>query len=471
MTLRSYTNRILALIVVLVALLAGTLSIRVEAGTYTYVNDGVETTVDTVGNVQEINESGSAGSGGAETTASGYSLTLPITQTWDLGGVDPKYLDNAKLTVHYSVTSLTGSSSYNDGTEDITVNEQSILQSGFDIAVGTRTETTGDDGTVTETYVASQDLVLHAQNPGLYAFRLTTSMTSGSGYTYDTHSYIIRLYVKNETNGTTSVFVTAERVDGDATTGTKVTTVGFTHTFEGVTVNDPPVRKVINGDTPSANGRFRFEMRPVHEEDRANETYPMPAHPIVTISTRTSDTGEIGDITFTNVGTYEYEVMEINDGLDGYSYDTRIYYVTYKVTVDPTTGLLTSTRTIEMVRGTVRSVVTDDDETEFQFSNGYKASGGGSSGESGSDGSTIRSLINTINEIGDQISDTVGEITEPGSTGDQIGELNEYGGNDHGNAYTGDDSNMMLYLVIILLAGASLAAWAVYRNRTHRHEQ
>ncbi len=108
-----------------------------------------------------------------------------------------------------------------------------------------------------------------------------------------------------------------------------------------------PVKKKISG-TPSTSSNFNFELI----ADVAGQPMPMGSmagRKLVTISG--SGQTVFGNITFTQPGTYQYKVVEINDGIANYTYDSTIYSLTY--TVLDVSGQLVATTDIQKQDGTV----------------------------------------------------------------------------------------------------------------------
>jgi pilin isopeptide linkage protein len=97
---------------------------------------------------------------------------------------------------------------------------------------------------------------------------------------------------------------------------------------------DPPVTKVVNGDTPSEAQEFRFVFR------ADDPLYPMPegsSEGVKTASLMGAGSVEFGTIAYTSAGTYSYTVTEEDTGNRSYSYDKSIYRMTVTVTQNETT--------------------------------------------------------------------------------------------------------------------------------------
>lgn len=187
-----------------------------------------------------------------------------------------------------------------------------------------------------------------------------------------------------------------------------------------------------------------------------------------------------GRITFswTKAGVYVFNLHATSSGGSNYTYDRTIYRIRLYVR-DTTQSVFITVQDLSQVSETETGKADAGKVSSITFRHRYSeppAPTPGGDDDGGSDSRTIPSTPRRANEITEDgtTGSTIGEISESGNNqnGDQIGNLTEYGGNEnHGNAYTGDDSLMNWYLIIMLAAGASLAACAVYRNRTHQHEQ
>ena len=124
---------------------------------------------------------------------------------------------------------------------------------------------------------------------------------------------------------------------------------GYVATIDGYNVinkvieptrHDPPVAKVVTGDTPPSPSEFTFVLTP------NNAAFPMPNGKTggsATVKITGAGSSEFGWITFTEAGTYEYKVTETNTGVAGYTYDTSVYTIRYEVVERD--GKLEATRT------------------------------------------------------------------------------------------------------------------------------
>lgn len=167
-------------------------------------------------------------------------------------------------------------------------------------------------------------------------------------------------------------------VSGDEQSGFTVT-----NTYEGLTVSDPPVKKVISGDTPDKKSEFTFTLTAAPSESSLPEqvsadAMPMPAAAAGKQSMDVKVTGEgeaeFGEITFMYAGTYVYKVTEKNGGEKGYTYDDSVYTVIYEVTEE--NGQLSCVRKIQSGGQTIQSsVITpgqQEDASALTFTNQFK---------------------------------------------------------------------------------------------------
>ena len=126
--------------------------------------------------------------------------------------------------------------------------------------------------------------------------------------------------------------------------------------------NNPPVQKRITGDTPKTSSTFTFVF------SAKDVSCPMPEGSSGTVKEITitgAGSREIGELTFEKPGTYVYTVSEKNGSVEGYTYDSTVYTVTYEVTEKD--GELSVTRTINDNKGNSASAI--------EFTNPYKTPG------------------------------------------------------------------------------------------------
>lgn len=153
---------------------------------------------------------------------------------------------------------------------------------------------------------------------------------------------------------------------------------------------DPPVKKRITG-TPQNKDAFRFRLR---SEEDGN---PMPAGSAngeKIIEIRGEGEAEFGEWIYTQPGTYNYDISEVNTNDPNYKYDTIMYTITDVVT------LVESGQTVELhvnrsiedsngkpVASTLITPATNNERSlPLEFTNEYTGSGGKDNGGGGSSG-------------------------------------------------------------------------------------
>ena len=170
---------------------------------------------------------------------------------------------------------------------------------------------------------------------GEYNYTIYENTGDEDGFTYDTTTYQVKVTVSDEGGALKA----AATVDGEATDTVEVE---FVNSFEFAPVTyDPPVKKVLTGDTPPKDETFEFVMEAV------TEGAPMPEGTdedgTKTVSVTGEGETEFGDMTYTAPGTYEYTIYEVAGKAARYTYDTSTYTLTVDVTVEGTELVLTTT--------------------------------------------------------------------------------------------------------------------------------
>lgn len=191
-----------------------------------------------------------------------------------------------------------------------------------------------------------------------------------------------------------------------------------------ITQGDPPVKKVVKGDTPPSGDRFRFRFAPV-SNTAGLETgkMPMPGGTTddeIVVSLAAGQEHEFGVLTFTKPGEYVYSITEINDGLGGYAYDGSVYTVKYIVT--PTADNVLTCERIFQKDGKDVTIAT------FEFDNTYQSPGGDPEKKDNGSGTA-----------------------DNGSDGDDDGD-----GSSGSSSRTGDAAYPAIILFLFLAAGAGI---------------
>ncbi len=183
---------------------------------------------------------------------------------------------------------------------------------------------------------------------GTYVYTLHEASGEHGGMIFDDAVYHIEVVVKEEVN--TGKLAADVNVLKDGKAVDKIT---FNNEYDPQkTSAEIHGHKHLEGKELKG-GDFSFAIKAL------TEGAPMPAETTV----KNADTGifQFGIIVYESVGTYEYEISEVNEGKSGYSYDSSVYKV--KVTVTDEDGKLNAH---------VDGVYTDKHEPVIVFNNEYK---------------------------------------------------------------------------------------------------
>ena len=179
---------------------------------------------------------------------------------------------------------------------------------------------------------------------GIYKYTVVEETGQDPDFDYDNAVYQITYTVEGDE-------VTRRTItkDGKDYTGKKLV---FTNTYHkpASTTGEITVRKVILEGEPLPEDIFHFTMTP------KNSDYPMPAGSSgssKTIAIHSSDMpmeASFGEITFEDIGEYVYEVREVQNELEHFTYDPTVYTVIFRVskTTDEGTSKLTAQMLIEL---------------------------------------------------------------------------------------------------------------------------
>ena len=100
------------------------------------------------------------------------------------------------------------------------------------------------------------------------------------------------------------------------------------------------VKKNVTGDTPSTTSTFKFTLTAKsNTAGLATTEMPMPsgaANGKVTVEVKGGEEKDFGTLSFSQAGTYVYELSEVDTKIANYTYDKATYTLTYNVTDDGT---------------------------------------------------------------------------------------------------------------------------------------
>lgn len=223
----------------------------------------------------------------------------------------------------------------------------------------------------------------------------------------------------------------------------------------------------FNTEQDVANGNISWET------NRATSSNPG------TITLNDSSSSANISFTWGKAGLYEFDLKATTTDRSNYTYDRTTYRI--RVYVRSDTHFIT-----------VQNLSNADKEDQgkvgnINFQHTYTepanpGGGGDGGGDSGGGGSTPSTPSNNTTPTSDGGSNVV-EISDSGSVGldgiiqDVIESITEWGdvsadpdanGNyvgNHSNSYTGDDSHMILYGFISILAIITLTVWLIHHKR------
>lgn len=225
-------------------------------------------------------------------------------------------------------------------------------------------------GTDTEKDFSFDELTF--SKPGTYVFNISEEVGTIGGITYDSHVSVVTVTVTDNGQGA----LAAETTYSDGINGAEFTNVysaepaqidvnlKATKTLTGRPINAGEFFIVVNplGDAPM--GRYvDVAVPPVSTENVSGEY-------------ATGEFDLLRNLTFTESGTYVYEIYEqiptgaVNSKLDGVTYDTNKYTLTVVVT-DNGSGSLVANATLKDAQD--KPITDEDDDGDFviDFTNHY----------------------------------------------------------------------------------------------------
>ena len=155
---------------------------------------------------------------------------------------------------------------------------------------------------------------------------------------------------------------------GYAKTITQVdeTTFQITNEFTPITY-DPPVKKTVSGDSSQADASDTFTFK----FEASTEGAPMPEggeSGSMTATIKAGEEHEFGDMYLTEPGTYKYKITEVDEGKEGYTYDTTEYELVFEIGTGEDNEL-----TCKLTVNGEEVDPTAQEAYEFEFVNEYRA--------------------------------------------------------------------------------------------------
>jgi pilin isopeptide linkage protein len=189
------------------------------------------------------------------------------------------------------------------------------------------------------------------------------------GYTYDKSEYTLTYVISESTDDRQLVCDSCTIKKGDEILDSSLTELTFRNGYESeksVTVDFPTVVKNLTGDTPVSDETFKFTLT---AKDDAPKPVDENGNEITTATVTGEGNAVFGSLTFTEEGSYVYEVKETAGSTAGYTYDKALYTVTY--TVKEVSGKLVCTRTIEKSEDGQNDDKVVSTQTVLTFTNEY----------------------------------------------------------------------------------------------------
>ena len=180
------------------------------------------------------------------------------------------------------------------------------------------------------------------KDPGEYYYIISEKNDGKSGWTYDDTQYWVKVVVLRDNTGDLSANMVVMAVDGEGnrteyqTSGTS-TSLFFKNTYAPTAAEvslETLVDKKLTG-RDLVKGEFEFAIYPNGQTTGA-----------VAIGTNDTEGNVIftpEKLTFSKIGKYEYDVVEIDNDLGGVTYDGIIYDLAIEVTDDDQNGVLEAT--------------------------------------------------------------------------------------------------------------------------------
>lgn len=172
--------------------------------------------------------------------------------------------------------------------------------------------------------------VMRFTEPGNYLYRISQLPGSNAmALRYDDAVYDLRVQVREADSGLQLTAI-MNREGSDK----KAASADFTNAYiaPAVVEHNPPVKKAVTGSA-APNASFSFALTPI-SNTAGLSAMPMPEGSVNGVKTVTTTAGvdkEFGTMTFEAPGEYVYRVAEVNDGQNGFTYDTAVYTLTYTV--------------------------------------------------------------------------------------------------------------------------------------------
>ena len=217
------------------------------------------------------------------------------------------------------------------------------------------TEVTGEDtGTFDE---------ITFTRAGTYTFQITEVKGEDTeGYSYDDHIWTLEVKVKDEGGKLTIESETYSQTEAGEPTGvTSKDQAEFTNTYDPKeTTYTPQIRKEITGDRRSEDQVFDFTLTP---DDKNPTGASLKAPDMDNTSVTGENIARFSTITFTEAGTYRFDLSEEKGTEAGYTYDESEWEL--EIEVKDQGGFLMVTKNTYTKTDADGQEVTSDEEATF----------------------------------------------------------------------------------------------------------
>ena len=244
-----------------------------------------------------------------DTTAHKVVVTVTKEDGTNALSADVKYDGASSLTITNTYTSTNATI---EATKEF--NDWGQAQSfTFNLAAVTKDAPMPEQTTATATEKAPTAVFgeIEYEKSGKYEYTITEVDDGIGGVTYDTTEHKV---VVDVTKGTDNQLTANVTYDGGKS-------LIITNTFTSVKA---PVEVTKNFNSWGKADSFTFNLAAVDDA-------PMPAN-TTAVATKDAPKAVFGEIEFKTVGTYKYTITEVNDGVDGVSYDVKPHEVVIEVT-------------------------------------------------------------------------------------------------------------------------------------------
>ena len=168
----------------------------------------------------------------------------------------------------------------------------------------------------------------------MYYYTISEVIGDDVNIVYDSTIYECRVYIlfidpEEKTLGATVII---NKMDEE----TKPDSAEFINSAVVPCTVDPPVKKIVKND-PTNSNKYEFVLKPVSNTVGIPvEDMPLPegAHGEFKKTIVGNQETEFGSYTLSKVGTYVYEVYEVDGKIPTITYDNTIYTVTFEVVRD-----------------------------------------------------------------------------------------------------------------------------------------